>query len=595
MPISLFLDNLTPFRLHFLEVASAWDRLLSLESLLIRRARGAFMVRWFGAGLPVVGTALGIALNAASLALLKRKLAIVVRQMLVGPNLLEPLAGLFGSLIGPVIGNAAFLIGVWFVCVSTIAAILGGIGGAALVGSFALANSPTLIEVQRMTAAAAQLIPALTQFWKVVTGPRDQVRNPALRAMLEVLDSLAPLLAHLVGAVAVVIQRFIPSLIVMLATLPAFVELMKAGLQTMNDLWTDLTKRLGEFFDGPHSPHKIFDSMHWAILHLIDVLQKQFKDIGSVLKDMWREVSASIAHEWDSWIARITPLIEDKFKNNAVMDRWRATIHKLYDMLAPSSGASSSGPGTLDKLQKYYLKAKSIIPLPDLPSTTVPSFSDLSGMAGGAPTAGFGDAAMIAQDLVNLRKLGILPDFDAMLDLISRPTNASGALPTPFDLSPDDRKKIDDMLRPRSLIAVERAQLDKQMGGNAAGELARRWQLEHDARDRLWSIIDRMLPAKAAGYFQQLEPMLERMDAELYDRIFPGAGKKKRAEALRGARVTYPVLDLREDDRLRLEARRARVRYRGKRDNALRTQIETFGSALRAALYGTEYLARPAS
>jgi hypothetical protein len=56
----------------------------------------------------------------------------------------------------------------------------------------------------------------------------------------------------------------------------------------------------------------------------------------------------------------------------------------------------------------------------------------------------------------------------------------------------------------------------------------------------------------------------------------------------------YPVLDLRDDNRLRLQAGPLRVRYRGPRTAGTEARVREFATTLRARFVGTEYRAAQA-
>ena len=88
---------------------SAWVDLVRTEEVLIGRARGAFLVRWFGTRFPMRGGHLrGVILNLD--ALRERFLAVQRAQapQTPGLNLQEPVAGLAGIAAGLFLSPAGF-------------------------------------------------------------------------------------------------------------------------------------------------------------------------------------------------------------------------------------------------------------------------------------------------------------------------------------------------------------------------------------------------------------------------------------------------------------------------------------------------------
>ena len=79
-----------------------WSRLLSTEELLWRRMRGAFLRKWFGPGLQMEGT--GLLISIANLEALRMQFLYATDRSGDGLNLMEPLAGMIGSLVGGVLG-----------------------------------------------------------------------------------------------------------------------------------------------------------------------------------------------------------------------------------------------------------------------------------------------------------------------------------------------------------------------------------------------------------------------------------------------------------------------------------------------------------
>jgi hypothetical protein len=91
------------------------------------------------------------------------------------------------------------------------------------------------------------------------------------------------------------------------------------------------------------------------------------------------------------------------------------------------------------------------------------------------------------------------------------------------------------------------------------------------------SVIDRLLGASASGSFAALESSLDRIDHALH------------LPANRDRRAALPLLDVRDEDRLRLEIPTFRIRFRGPVNDDTRSEVTDFGNELRSVWIGQEY------
>src|SRR5580693_7266376 len=101
MPIALLLEETTLTFRFGAKQFTPWVHLVAVEEMLIDRARSAFLVRWLGAGLPLRGFYLKIAIENLQ-ALRDRYMAAAqsVQPEIGGLNLTEPLAGAAGQIAG---------------------------------------------------------------------------------------------------------------------------------------------------------------------------------------------------------------------------------------------------------------------------------------------------------------------------------------------------------------------------------------------------------------------------------------------------------------------------------------------------------------
>ena len=97
MPIALLLHEvLSPLAMAG-PVLERWQAMLRVEALVVARARGAFIVHWFGPRLPAAGGRLLVGIqNIAALTEQYRRARAASVAGDTGPNLTEPLASLAG-------------------------------------------------------------------------------------------------------------------------------------------------------------------------------------------------------------------------------------------------------------------------------------------------------------------------------------------------------------------------------------------------------------------------------------------------------------------------------------------------------------------
>ena len=101
MPLALLLEETFAAFKKGAEKLSPWNRLVLAEGLLVDRARGAFITRWFGTGVPLYGLSVRIAMvNVEALRRRYEAARAATPGAGGGLNLTEPLAGLAGQLGG---------------------------------------------------------------------------------------------------------------------------------------------------------------------------------------------------------------------------------------------------------------------------------------------------------------------------------------------------------------------------------------------------------------------------------------------------------------------------------------------------------------
>jgi hypothetical protein len=256
MPIGLLLQE-TVYTLRWGAFhLEPWSHLVRIEALLIERARGAFLSRWFGAALPLKSFDLRVMI--ANLAELRERYfrARMSFQSDDGPNLAEPVAGLGGEIAGIALsptgsilmlvllvkdfkfwtGQLVKLLG-WSALAAPLVPFLGPVLGPVLIP---IAAAGMLNENIVLLGASAQLLMEATNFLKLLLGPRENLKNPVLAGILTFFDLLAGLVPFVLAAIAIIIVEILPLIPPLLAQLGPFQALIGDVIKTVSFIFTDL-------------------------------------------------------------------------------------------------------------------------------------------------------------------------------------------------------------------------------------------------------------------------------------------------------------------------------------------------------------------
>lgn len=545
-----------------------WVVLVELEDLLLERVRSAFLVHWYGPILPLAGRTLRVAIhNIAELRARYQRVRAGMPADREGPNLAEPLATIAGTLggilsmplygtalgvvialkarswVGKLIGalNTATL-GALFPLVGVLA-FPGAIGGALLAGIFA---QGTVRPIFDLLGALAEMMEAMRGFVELLLGPRERIRNPILRLMLEIVDRLAALMAFALGLVALIFTRIGPLIVPLTDQTIALIKLIEAVVDLIGVIWDDFMTQLGNLFSGDHS-------LLAAIDPLLSVVERLGAAVLHQLKLMIEELSAAILG-WAEWAAqRLTDFLDPAIK--AIRRAFEEhplvrTVMALVDQIKIALAALMPGPSTLmPKLKRaaawVYSKGPQIPDLPDLPDTKT-----IAGRAGGKPILGVD-----------------LPTITALAAMI----------PTTFSFSPDAWRELERLRQPPpSVFRGELQRLAEEHEGlplSAAMAALREQELPY--RALIFAIVERVLPPAAGRYVGQLEDLFRTIDAEIYG--FPNESP----------RPDLPVRDLPTSDRLLVSVDRLRVRVVSDDAAAVRAWSEQLRGALGRERYTT--------
>jgi len=556
MPIALLLqETVYTFRwgAYHLE---PWSHLVQTEETLIDRARSAFLVRWFGAQLPLNGSFLNVVID--NLKQLRDHYFAVTQAVSpepTGPNLTEPLAGLVGEIAGIALSPTgiilaltvivrnipywlqALLLGLGVALAWLPLALFGGLGLAvlplALLGGLVLAikNPPEARAAYDLLGAAARLIIAAVDFIKLLMGPRQKIGNPLLRGILGLFDKLAGLFPYVLALVAVIVTRIGPLLVPLAKQAEAFMSLFDQVVATVTFIFEDVPATVQRYLPTIASTVSfVLTQLELLFPMLIIAFTQLFVDMKLVIDNLINKLSDDITDWYKTASALVRGIILDQplIKN---MRAARVSFGVAARTLSSSSSASSTSSASSGT---------------SLPAILTPKFTSpdafLKAM-GGPPPGGLGAIA-------------ILGKIDAQY---------GGALFGDFlPFSPAAQRAIERARQPRSLFAEERQELVTQLGKppQALAEL-RVQQLK--LRD-LPTVVGHILLTEIRIYMGSLLDMFSALDKHLSD--------------LKVTKSDYPVRDLPDNGLLRPVVRRLTIRSAG----GTRSDLDDFQSRLQLTL-----------
>lgn len=582
MPLVLFLQETFGKWQRFVTKLEGWNELVILEQTLLDRARGVFMTKWFGAGLPMHGNALRVFIaNFAELEARYELLRLGMLKQRSGLNLTEPLMGMTGMVVGMMAAPlpSIMLLAMWDELSEnvgvTIAAALNtlsygvippilvlALGPIALLGvlTWYIKDMPILHE---FLAAVTDLLVAARVFLEQLLGPREGVRNPIVRSLLTILDRVAVLLPFLFVFVALVVVHLGARLGPLAKQLDLMIPLFGQVVEVVQTVFHDLFERLQGLYTGKHSPWEIISRVIRTLRGLFKELRKGFVELFKPVGGLFESVNVAKPGEKPKKQMRIiTALMNalekafDKvmpFVKELTTESW---LKKRFDAINK----------TFDELPALW---KQITPPPD----ATPEKKDEEEGLGAWIAKQRPKPATLAPP--TFPKIAAFPDWKmaavsaaAGMYLSGKP-KPTGPFTPPADLfvlDADQERKLKRLKQPTDLFAAERKKL---LAGRKLEDVIAQAQSEDERlRALLFAVIDRLLPASVAAEVPKLQGMLWEIDEALY---------RKRAK--------YPVRDLPEGDLLKPEVIKLRVRAPGMK----RGQVKRWTDDLREALTKQPY------
>ncbi len=588
MPIALLLEeSVLTFRFGAKQL-DPWTHLVRIEELLIDRARSAFLVHWFGARLPLRRMHLQVVIQ--NLGEFRERFLQAVQSArgdISGPNILGPLAGLTGTLAGIVFSPAGIALTVialsdnlshWLVILLVVLAgligppvILGlgiplGLAAGLGVGAVGEEYTGAVIDV---LGALANTLNSASGLMEQLLGPRDKIANPLVRQFLGLLDHLAGLVPQFLGFLAIVVTRFGPLLIPLVAQFNAFQELFAATLATIKFILNDLLERLGVFLDPQQRGAMlgkvlfVIEKVTSLLPALIDIFTEFFANTSKELKALKAGLIGRTSKE-AAWATKTSGSAVAASGFSAFFETvigWLGdAIQKspLKLMIDAASKAFGEAGRVLAGTVKLHISgfeikigggpksapAKSTFP--DFPDIHVTSSDEVTRALGGQPTLDFdaiGPWSKKANELMEKRFHGVMP-LDAAAEA-----------------------QLDRFRNPPRIFVQERKRLEDAIGGAAQRILADRVAGQQQLRTLIYALVGRVLPPEVRPYLDQIGSAFNAFDALVLSK---GATDE----------AHFPVRDIPDNGKIRTVIHRLVVKSEG----GNRQDLQDFATRLSKAL-----------
>lgn len=560
---------------------SPWGPLAQIEEQLLRRARSAFMVKWFGTGIPTRGIHLLINIDNIEELKARYRLVEASRRSSTRLNLFAPLAGFFGVTMGilfnPVGGTLmgtlvrmldegfdrsgfiaifaeviyrlfiehgslpfwASVAGLGLLVIAAPLLLVVGLGAG-------LGGNRLVRAIYDLLGEAAMLVDAFLRFWDQITGPLDQIRNPLVRAVMGILHLIAALMVQVTGFVALLIVKLVP----LIPSLVAQYRAMMALLDTVVEIARQTLKGIGETLMAPFNARGGIRAILTGLLDRLATLPDTLLGvIATVLEDATTLLSdgfGTVLDRLQTWIADLRTGIRALFMTSpigrlyeriqvllGVLPQVRLAFEAITAPPAPpppparawyerawdavGEGAANAGAWVGDAYLGGILEA-----IDDTKAAagrlSFPDFPDIS-----VPDFPAFPGLPVIADIEAL--VGTAPEIDLgatrealMADARTRARQ--------LELSPALRR------RPRSAFGDERALLDA-MGPPVVS--AREQRL----RDVIYTAVGRVLPPALRLHATDVRALFDQVDHAIYDGPEPPEPP-----------VEFPALELQDSGRL---------------------------------------------
>lgn len=596
MPLALTLQANARALLAGSARLGAWNRLVSLEALLVARARSAFLVRWFGPRIPLAGSRLRIAIDNLP-ALRERYLALAEGtrspRHAEGLDIVQPFANMLGTVASSFV-NPLTLITILaagaFQSFGRIAELLlsflfGPLLPLILVftGPFLLApllfSSPReLVEGYPLALAIGNLLPHLIELFEVLDRHFDAVvgnlfdlyvlftsgsepsqpfdlerARSVFAALVPLADSLAVFVPLLFLSLGWLLARVGPELASLEKVLPAFLRYVVSVARAIAAVFADLASGFETFVGSAKGGlRKVFSSLTLGG-RFLKVLGGHFEGLFDAAKGLID--GERIAKAAEGWKKVLTEDLGKAIGKHPVVKFLDRLVTKIKAVLA-QIGKIAKAAGRVIAGQAGNLVAG---PLGKMLAEQL--FDDLM-----KPSK---EPSMM-EKLLRFLKTAI-PDAEAIRKRLPGPLTLQDAFPG--RLFSEEPPKVPEALLERRLLLVRERKL-LFTGGEMQAALDLR---ERRLRGFLFGVVGSLLPPKVGPYLEQLRAFLRQIDRAL-DREGPVS--------------RFPVRAPEDPARLRPKVQKIRLAVRGRND---RDTVARWGQELREILIEQAYPAVPAA
>jgi hypothetical protein len=559
MPLSLLLqETVYSFRWGAYHLAP-WIHLVRIEEVLIDRARSAFLVHWFGSGLPLHGSFLRVVFeNLNELSAHYYRVVASLSPNPEGLNLTEPFAGLIGEVAGIALSPTTVLLAiaaivrklpVWVQLLalalsSAVALLPTGLGlglGAillpiAILGGLAvgISNPDDLRRVYALLGSTAVFLIAAGHFLQLLMGPRENIANPLLRDVLEIFDRLAGVLPFALALVAVIVTRIGPLLEPLASQIQPFELLIGEVSNTVTFLITDVPATAGRYLP------LLFDQVDFVLVQLSLILPvfgivftELFTNLRELLTGLADKAGLSIT-KWrtDVTVARTESPLSLQLKHARSVFEIAARELSSGTPSSPSPSSGSSSPS-------------------GFPALTLTKPGDFLRSMGGPPPGGLGAIDTLAH--IDIKFGGALFG-DAITYSESARVGAEAAI------------------RPTNVFGAERQALLKELNARTPGDALAKLRADQLAlRDLLTAVVGRVLPPALRVEIGNLLDIFRKLDQGVYE--------------TKVQKTDYPVRDLPDNGQLMPVVHRLLIRGSG----VSKADADAFQARLQQAMNALRY------
>jgi hypothetical protein len=605
MPLSLVLHATFTTWHRDLTRWNAWNKIVDLEETLLERARGAFLARWFGAGLPTAQNTLLVFI--ANLDELRTRYREQRREALSSDsdrNLTEPFAGIVGTLAGAFLSPTSSILLMPAIAndmpsvATKLAAAVNTMTWGGLGAVFAAVGVPLVglglpykaLTQPDLAAAAFRFLGTLAGFFMAtrdlieeLLAPREDVHNWLLRKLLNLLDHAARLFPFLFVLAVLVIFWAGPRLRPLAFFLERLITVAVDLFKILGDALSDFFERLQDLVAGENSPWTIVSRIGSAfkawlgwigrlIGGLVGAGEALFETVpipqapgetGEPRRELriWRDLKEAFA--------KVLPLIEKLTSESWFVLRFNEIGTRFSRIITIFMGAEPSPPkpkGFVDKIVDFELDQLKAL-APEWPDTLKWPESPQIGEFPSAETI-FNKEKRIA-DLSRDQSSRVLEEA------FRKPEPREGYV---FNLDKDAQKALDKIRRPpEDVFTQERKALlasPELEGKSLKNYLEDARKLEASLRSSLFAVLDGVLPELAAQHVPHLQDLFWELDSRLYDRL-PDKS------------ANFPVRDQPGGDLLNVKVGHVRVRAPGRNKQVVREWGKDLMISLQKQVYRT--------